>query len=211
MYNYFKLLVLFFVLVWVSPVSAGSVILGWNSNAETDLAGYKIYYGTSSRDVGGYAQPNFHDTIPAGTETYTFPDLADGPYYFSLTAYDSADNESEFSDEVFAELTADETHTILLGWLPNIETDLAGYKVYYGTASRDEGGYAQPIFHDIIPAGTETYYMENVSDGIYYFSLSAFDLAGNESDFSNEIWTVVPEFEPPYSDEGLTVLDITNN
>lgn len=187
-----------------------SVTLGWNPNSETDLAGYKIYYGTASRNSGGYTIPNSHARITAGTETYTFPSLPDGTYYFSLTAYDTSDNESEFSNEVFTVLTTVYGTSIILGWDPNTEPDLAGYKIYHGVSSRSSGGYAIPDFHDIIPVGTETYTFANAANGIHYFSLTAFDDSGNESGFSNEVYTVVPDFELPYVEGVPTILNMTH-
>jgi hypothetical protein len=212
--RYYKILLLLILLLWVVPVPGQtptrSVTLCWDPNTEADLAGYKIYYGTASRDEGGYAIPNFHDTILAGTETYTFPELAYGTYYFSLTAFDLNGNESKFSNEVSAELSGLDLN-IQLAWDPNTETDLAGYKIYHGTASREEGGYAKPNFYDIIPAGTETYIMVAPGDGIHYFSLTAYDTAGNESEFSNEVWTVLPTFEPPYSEGIPIVIDMNGD
>jgi hypothetical protein len=83
-----------------SPRSAGKTILAWDapmSNADgsplTDLAGYKIYYGTSS---GDYAK-----VIDAGNfTTYEIEDLEPGTYYFAVTTYDFSENESDYSNEV---------------------------------------------------------------------------------------------------------------
>ncbi len=59
----------------------------------TDLAGYKVYYGTSP---GGYET----DIDAGNTTTYTIPDLSPATYYFAVTAYDEMGNESAFSNEV---------------------------------------------------------------------------------------------------------------
>jgi fibronectin type 3 domain-containing protein len=59
--------------------------------------------------------------------------------------------------------------------------DLAGYNVYYGTASEN---YSQSI-----DAGnTTTYTVANLADGLtYYFAVTAYDISGNESEYSNEV------------------------
>ena len=81
-------------------VSAGTATISWNANTEPDLAGYKVYYGTSPRTnscpPGGY-----YDKIDIGNATsHTFNNLAKGKiYYFSITSYDKNNNESCFSDE----------------------------------------------------------------------------------------------------------------
>ena len=60
-------------------------------------------------------------------------------------------------------------------------TDLAGYKLYYGTSS---GVYGTNL--DI--GNGITYKMSNLEDGIiYYFAVTAYDTGGNESNFSNEV------------------------
>ena len=62
-------------------------------------------------------------------------------------------------------------------------TDLAGYKVHYGTSS---GNYSQNI--DV--GNITTYPVDSLTDGlIYYFVVTAYNVSGNESGFSNEaIW-----------------------
>ena len=60
-------------------------------------------------------------------------------------------------------------------------TDLNGYRIYYGTSS---GAYVTTL--DVGNVITST--ITNLTDGvIYYFAVTAYDLSGNESDFSNEI------------------------
>lgn len=78
----------------------GSVTLDWDApttnsdgSSLTDLAGYKIYYGTSSR--------NYTGSVNVGNYTGTeISSLASGTWCFAVTAYDNAGNESDYSDEV---------------------------------------------------------------------------------------------------------------
>ena len=61
-------------------------------------------------------------------------------------------------------------------------TDLAGYKVYYGTSS---GYYTKSI--DINNTAATTYQVNNLTDGTtYYFSVTAYDTTNDESSYSNE-------------------------
>jgi hypothetical protein len=84
-----------------SRAATNVAVLTWNSNSETDLAGYNIYYGTSKRTAacptGGYSSK-----VNAGkVKTYTVNNLTEGQtYYFSITSYDTSGNESCFSSEV---------------------------------------------------------------------------------------------------------------
>lgn len=88
------------VTLTVTPLSSGTAsgaitaTLSWNTNPETDLAGYKVYMGTSS---GLYGSP-----IDVGKATsYVMANLKVGnTYYFSVTAYDTSGNESLHSSEV---------------------------------------------------------------------------------------------------------------
>lgn len=80
------------------PQAAGVVTLAWdapigeNGKPVPDLAGYRVSYGTA---VGSYAT-----TVDIGTSTScTVSDLPPGTYYFTVTAYDSTGNESEYSNE----------------------------------------------------------------------------------------------------------------
>src|SRR2546425_3204782 len=73
--------------------SAAQVTLAWDPNTEPDLAGYKLYYGTSS---GSY-----QFSVDVGNLTsYTLSGLLEGRiYYFAATAYNSSLDESGFSNE----------------------------------------------------------------------------------------------------------------
>lgn len=88
------------VVWWYYPEKTGSATLSWNANTESNLAGYKIYYGTSPRNndcpPDGYPQK-----IDIGKNTsYALDGLASGQtYYFSITSYNSANQESCFSEE----------------------------------------------------------------------------------------------------------------
>jgi|WetSurMetagenome_2_1015567.scaffolds.fasta_scaffold39509_1 hypothetical protein len=101
----FIFLFLFFVLAENSFASVAE--LQWNPNSEPDLAGYKIYWGTSARTGTKPSDPGnggYSTVVPAGNvNTYKINNLPNtGTVYFSITAYDnnSTPNESAFSVEV---------------------------------------------------------------------------------------------------------------
>ena len=71
--------------------------LTWAANREPDLAGYKIYVGTAS---GTYNFPGSAFVIGKVT-SYAVSNLPIGQtYFFAMSAYDSAGNESPLSAEV---------------------------------------------------------------------------------------------------------------
>jgi len=74
----------------------GKVMLEWDANTEPDLAGYRLWWGLKSRD--------YDAVIDVGDTTqfklYWLP--MDIRIYFAATAYDTASNESDYSNEVDA-------------------------------------------------------------------------------------------------------------
>jgi len=59
-----------------------------------DLAGYVIYWGSSSRNYSG------QQTINSPTTTQWEATIPAGQYYFAMTAFDAENNESGYSNEV---------------------------------------------------------------------------------------------------------------
>ncbi len=99
-----------FLIICVTHAYADQVTLGWDQNTEPDLAGYKIYYGTSS---GNYTESV---NITSGNiTTCTISDLIEGQtYYFAATAYNSSLVESNYSAEVYYTIdTATTTSTVI--------------------------------------------------------------------------------------------------
>jgi hypothetical protein len=72
----------------------GTITLDWDASTDSDVTGYKVYYGTASRTYG--------TPIDVGNVmTCTVKGLTIGQAYFlAVTAYVSSNEESDFSDEV---------------------------------------------------------------------------------------------------------------
>lgn len=72
----------------------GEITLAWEANEEQHLAGYIIYYGTTSG--------NYSANIDVGNATrYTLTDLQEGvTYYLAATAYSAEGHESSYSEEL---------------------------------------------------------------------------------------------------------------
>jgi len=81
------------------PPTSGTATLSWLAPTTdtdgaplTDLAGYRIYYGTSAGALS--------DTIPltsVGLQTYVIPNLSPGTWYFAVKAVASTGVESALS------------------------------------------------------------------------------------------------------------------
>ncbi len=76
-------------------------------------------------------------------------------------------------------ITGDET--VYIQWYPNQESDLAGYNVYRG--------YSPIGYYDLIETVYTAYFVDYyVTNGVtYYYAVTAFDDAGNESDLSSDL------------------------
>lgn len=74
-----------------------------------------------------------------------------------------------------------------LTWDPATGDNLAGYKVYYGTARRANACPTSDYDHVIDVGNTTSHTLTGLlSDERYFFAVTAYDLNGNESCFSNE-------------------------
>ncbi len=104
------LLIGLILLIWPTGIlQADTVVnLAWDANTESDLAGYRIHYGTSS---GNYTLPTIN--IAGQNNARSIPSLqANTTYYFVVTAYDLAGNESQPSNEVAVQPTITTLPTI---------------------------------------------------------------------------------------------------
>jgi hypothetical protein len=93
---------------------------------------------------------------------------------------------------------------VSLAWDPSISPNISGYKVYVGTSSRT---YNAPVV-----IGNQTAYtVTGLTSGTYYFAVTAFDVDGNESDYSNEVSTTIGGSSTTCdinSDSSINVLDM---
>jgi Fibronectin type III domain len=93
-----------------------------------------------------------------------------------------------------------EAASVKLSWDPSPDVPVAGYAIYYGTASQ--------IYTDKISLGSATTVTVSnlVAGTTYYFAATAYDDAGLESPFSNEaVYTVPPDpsNQPPLLNPAL--------
>jgi hypothetical protein len=79
-----------------APAAVGSATLQWGSSADARVVGYRVYWGTASRDY----QARGTGTPANADNSHVVGNLRSGrTYYFAVTAYDSAGIESDFSAE----------------------------------------------------------------------------------------------------------------
>lgn len=87
-------------------LKSGKALLGWTKNTETDLGGYKIYYGPDGVNWNGTGATEGNSPITVSTvNQFTISGLASTKFYFAIKAFDVSNNVSVFSDNVSADLT----------------------------------------------------------------------------------------------------------
>jgi len=117
------------------------------------------------------------------TASVNMTGLAAGTYSGIITVTASGSTNTPQQIPVSITLSATTAGTATLAWNAGIDSDLAGYKVYRGTAS---GTYGAPL--TTLPKATTNYTATGLQNGTtYFFVITAYDSAGNESTYSNEV------------------------
>jgi hypothetical protein len=151
--------------------NSGGGTLTWTLSDDAAWLGLTTTSGTTTTET---------DTITASANT---SGLVAGTYNATITVTASGSTNSPRQIPVSLTLSATAAGTATLTWNTSTESDLAGYKVYRGTAS---GSYGAPVA--TLPETTTSYVVTGLHLGTtYFFVIAAYDNAGNESTFSNEV------------------------
>jgi len=94
----------------------GKANLSWNASSESDIKGYRIYYGPEKRKGDCPKDGGYMKKVDVGNNTsYQLYNLKDSStYYFSVTSYNTSGKESCFSSEM--------SKTVRLSILDKIKT-----------------------------------------------------------------------------------------
>jgi chitodextrinase len=85
-----------------TTLAPNTATLAWDAVTHPSLAGYRVYFGTAP---GNYSQAPGNGVNVGNVITHTITGLGNGTrYYFAVTAYDSSNNESAVSNEVFKDI-----------------------------------------------------------------------------------------------------------
>ena len=163
-----------------APLFAADVTLAWD--AETGVAGYKLYYGTSSHA--------YDKTLDVGNvATYTVTGLGPATYYFAVTAYYTSGSETGFSNEVSTVITSsvssDTTPPTTPTNLVAVALSATQIKLSWTASSDNIGVTGYKVYrNDVqIAESTSTYYQDSGLNSYapYKYTVAAYDAAGNTS------------------------------
>jgi chitodextrinase len=164
-----------------TAVSSSRIHLTWT--ASTDNVGvsrYRVYRNGAFLTLLGNVT-SYQNTGLSPSTTYAY----------TVQALDAAGNASGQSMPGSATTLAQTPNgTAILTWDPVTAPNLAGYRIYYGTAP---GTYLQPTGLGIDVGNVTSYTVTGLGSGTrYYFAATAYDTFNSESVFSNEVFKDVP-------------------
>jgi hypothetical protein len=155
----------------VNVTNLGSGTLTWSASDNASWLTLNPTSGTTTTET---------DTISVSVNT---SGLSAGTLTANITITASGASNTPQTIPVTLTLNAPETSSATLTWNANTESDLAGYKVYRATAS---GAYGAPIATLI--GNVTSYVATGLQRGTtYFFVVTAYDIAGHESAYSNEV------------------------
>lgn len=98
------------MLIFSPAVFSSESTLMWDRCIDSEVIGYRLYYGNASRD--------YFPAIEVGNQTsYEVSGLIEGiPYFFAVTAYDRYGNESDYSEEVSQTIYENAEDLSTSGW-----------------------------------------------------------------------------------------------
>ena len=161
-----------------TAISSSRIRLNWSASTDNvAVTGYRVYRnGVFLATLG-----NVTTYESAGLSAST-------AYTYNVDAIDAAGNASGTSAAASATTLAPNTAT--LAWDAVTHPNLAGYRVYYGTAP---GVYLQSAGQGVNVGNATTYTVTGLGSGTrYYFAVTAYYALNNESGFSNEVFKDIP-------------------
>ncbi len=215
-------LITFIIFLTPAPLFAGTASLSWvapTTNVDgtplTDLAGYKIYYGTSSG--------NYTSNINIGNATnYQVANLTNGLiYYFAVTASDTSGNESGYSNEASKTIQdADTTPPVITGiYADNITTGSAAINWTTNEASDTQVEYGLTTSYGYTTTRTtqlvtgHSQIINNLSPSTrYYYRVLSRDSSGNPAtSTANTFTTAAPADTTPPVISNVQITNITTS
>ena len=175
---------------------ASTVNLQWDANTETDLAGYKVYYGPESSPL--------ESAVPVDVSNQTVATIngldSNIAYKFAVSAYNTSGTESSFSNIVTIAEQSAPTVTITS---PADSANVSGVVSLNVSASDNVGVDKVEFYVNGVLKATDTsspyaysWDTSSLSPGAYTLMSKAYDAAGNVSQTTKSV-TVVNDLIAP--------------
>ncbi len=162
---------------------AGDVTLAWDPAVGPGLGGYKLYYGTASRQ--------YTNSIDVGNvTTYPVKGLPAATYYFAVTAYNSTRTETGYSNETSAVVAAADTQAPVISLVASSSITASSVTISWTT---NEGATTQveygvsTAYGSLTSLDTVMRTAHSVGIGglapatIYHYRVGSRDAAGNSA------------------------------
>jgi rhamnogalacturonan endolyase len=183
-----------------------TVKLQWDNSAETDLAGYNIY--RSAVTEGNWIKLN--NGLLAVNHYVDSVVTNETPYFYTVTAVDTLNNESRLSDVIEAIPTTtlvapaglyarNDVQKVKLFWDPDATVTITGYNVY---RSETMGGSYTKVNTEII-SGTSYLDSPLNNNTAYYYVVTAVNKKAIESSYSDEVSSIAGPVTYLQEDEGI--------
>ncbi|WP_081702901.1 MopE-related protein [Desulfuromonas sp. TF] len=160
--------------------SAFAVTLEWDPNQESDVIGYRLYYGSGSGSYNGVDALEGSSPIDVGNNiTATLSGLDDSsPHCFTVTAYNTSGLESGVSNEVCIQAAQDPASTAPSGAIEAEWSTLSGTIKKISDSSASGGAYIRTT-----SSGSETaQFTFNVESAGVYQIIGRVHAPGEASD-----------------------------
>ena len=138
--------------------------------------------GVEPESISGFETVDNGGTVPVDTAPENLPvEVPENPAVDAPGTLPVSAPENPPVENIAKEIVLAWNESLGAGGQPN--ENVVGYKIYYGNAS---GQYSSVVTVNKVTSATIS-----LIPGGYYFALSAFDAAGNESGYSEEINTIL--------------------
>ena len=143
---------IFFCLIFLCLMHANSyakeVTLQWDRNSNNQIENYSVYYGNES---GDYPWSEPADLQSCDDSVCVFDlDLPDGDWYFAVTASDMYGRESDFSNEVYIEISESSPLSICDGDIDyDGDVDHDDLSITVSEFGREDCGHPEPCSGDL--------------------------------------------------------------
>jgi hypothetical protein len=188
-YLYIGIMFCMIIIFNVTPIFAAGVALSWDpptTNTDgtplTDIAGYKVYYGTASG--------NYSLSIDVGNvTTYQVNNLTSGfTYYFVTTVYNTSGNESGYSNEINHTIQTSDTTPPVVSGIQSANVTSSSVTVSWTTneASDTQIEYGTSISYGnttVLNSSMVTSHSQNISglssSTLYHYRVRSRDASAN--------------------------------